>query len=246
MSAPQDAAESSGWLFVPTQAALYHLSPPNATAASDQAWEPAPPSNFGKDKMITLLVGPDEQELVAHEEYLTGHSAFFEAALKKEWAEGQTRTIKLPEEKPDIVAYYLKFIYSKELPTDCTKNNSRNGKVYDVLAELYALGERLQDDEIRNVVIDEIVRFSKLVARVTGGHYPLDRAITTIYESTPEGSPARRLLVELFVTNGEGKWVREISQPEFLCDLATASISELHNSRFPCRFRRVLGKDYHV
>jgi hypothetical protein len=115
-----------------------------------------------------------------------------------------------------------------------------------VLAELYALGERLQDDNIRNVIIDEIVRFSKLFSKKTGRHFPLDHAVTTIYESTTVGSPARRLLVELFVTNGEGKWVREISQPEFLCDLATASVSELHNSGLPCRFGIVLGREYHV
>jgi hypothetical protein len=196
--------------------------------------------------MIILLVGPDEHELVAHEDYLVRHSAFFQAALKQEWAEGQTHTIKLPEEKPDLVAFYLDWLYGKGLPTDSTKRDSRNGKVYDVLADLYALGERLQDDKIRNIIIDEVVRFSNLFGRETGRNYPLDYAIITIYETTTAGSPARRLLVELFVTDGEAKWVREISQPEFLCDLATASMAELHNSGLPCRFRRVLGKDYHV
>lgn len=194
--------------------------------------------------MIILLVGPDEQELVAHEDYFVRHSAFFQAALKQEWAEGQTHTIKLPEEKPDIVAFYLDYTYSERLPTDSTKRNSRNGKVYDVLADLYALGERLQDDKIRNVVIDEIVAFSRLYAKGTGFHYPLDYAITTIYESTTAGSPVRRLLVEMFLTRGEAKWVRDISQPEFLCDLATASIAELQNTRVRVRF--VVGKDYHV
>ena len=196
--------------------------------------------------MITLVIGADEQELLAHEDYLACDSAFLKAALKKEWAEGQTRTIKLPEEKPDLVAFYLDYLYGKGLPTDNTRYNSRNGKVYNVLADLYALGERLQDDTIRNEVIDEIVRFSKVSDRDTGRHYPLDYAVTTIYESTTAGSQARRLLVELFVTNGEAKWVREISQPEFLCDLATASIAELHSSGLPCRFRIVLGKNYHV
>jgi hypothetical protein len=196
--------------------------------------------------MITLLVGADEHELLAHEDYLARHSAFFKAALKKEWAEGQNRVIKLPEEKTELVAFYLDYQYGKGLPTDSTRNNSRNGKVYDVLAELYALGERLQDDHIRNVIIDEIVRFSRMSSRESGHHLPLDHAVTTIYESTTAGSPARRLLVELFVTNGKGKWVKEITQPEFLCDLATAALSEIHKGRLPCQYRIVLGKDYHV
>lgn len=159
MSAPQ-GAEPFDWQIVPTIESLYGLIPRSATTASsalDPPWEPTPPSDFGSDRMIILLVGPDEQELVAHENYLVRHSAFFQAALKQEWAEGQTHTIKLPEEKPDIVAFYLDYTYSERLPTDSTKRNNRNGKVYDVLADLYALGERLQDDKIRNVVIDEIV-----------------------------------------------------------------------------------------
>jgi hypothetical protein len=245
MSAPPRDDAPSGWLVVPSHESLYRLYPRNATIPGPP-WEPTPPSNFGKDKMITLLVGTDEHELLVHEDYLARHSALFKAALKKEWAEGQTRTIKLPEETPDLVAFYLDYLYGKGLPTDSTKNNSRNGRVYDVLAELYALGERLQDDNIRNVIIDEIVRFSKLFSKESGRHFPLDLAINTIYESTTVGLPSRRLLVELFVTNGEGKWVREISQPEFLCDLATAAVSELHSSGLPCRFRIVLGKEYHV
>jgi hypothetical protein len=147
---------------------------------------------------------------------------------------------------PDLVAFYLDYQYGKGLPTDSTINNSHNGKVYDMLADLYALGERLQDDNIRNVIIDEVVRFSRLFSRESGRHFPLNYAVTTIYESTTVGSPARRLLVELFVTNGEEKWVREITQPEFLCDLATAAVAELHNSGLPCRSRIVLGKEYHV
>lgn len=244
MSAPQDDAPS-GWLLVPSHESLYRLFP-RSELTPGPPWEPSPPSNFSKDKMITLLVGADEHELLVHEDYLARHSAFFKAALKKEWAEGQTRTIKLHEETPELVAFYLDYQYGKGLPTDSTRNNSRNGKVYDVLAELYALGERLQDDHIRNVIIDEIVRFSRMSSRESGLHLPLDHAVTTIYESTTAESPARRLLVELFVTNGKGKWVKEITQPEFLCDLATAALSEIHKGRLPCQYRIVLGKDYHV
>jgi hypothetical protein len=123
MSAPQDDAPS-GWLVVPSHESLYRLYPRNATTPGPP-WEPTPPSNFGKDKMITLLVGTDEHELLVHEDYLARHSALFKAALKKEWAEGQTRTIKLPEETPDLVAFYLDFLYGKGLPTDFTRKKKK-------------------------------------------------------------------------------------------------------------------------
>lgn len=67
--------------------------------------------------------------------------SFFQAALKREWTEGQTRTIKLPEEKPAIVAQYLDFCLGEGLPTRSTKDDCREGAVYDVLGELYGLGK---------------------------------------------------------------------------------------------------------
>jgi hypothetical protein len=69
-------------------------------------------SQFGTESMMTLLVGQDEQAMVVHVNHLTRDSEFFAAAMKKEWVEGQTRVIRLPEEYPDIVAHYLSFLYS--------------------------------------------------------------------------------------------------------------------------------------
>lgn len=63
--------------------------------------------------MATLLVGPEEHRVVAHKSNLSLRSAFFKAALRKEWIEGQTRTVKLPDEQRDVVAQYLDYIYGK-------------------------------------------------------------------------------------------------------------------------------------
>jgi hypothetical protein len=51
---------------------------------------------FHPDSLVTLLVGPEEEKMVVHESYLSQDSAFFKAALKKQWTEGQARVIKLP------------------------------------------------------------------------------------------------------------------------------------------------------
>lgn len=52
--------------------------------------------------MLMMLVGIEEEQMMAHGSYLAGCSDFFRAALKKEWVEGQTRTLKLPEEVPRV------------------------------------------------------------------------------------------------------------------------------------------------
>lgn len=218
---------------------------PRRSAAGRPPWEPTPPSSFGRDTIITLLVGTDEQELIAHKHFVR-HSAFFQTALQKTWAEGQTSIVKLPEEKPEIVAAYLDYSYSGKLPTESTTLVISNANAYNVLADLYVLGERLQDKKVRNAIADEVLKFNGIYVKGTIHENPMDYAITTIYDSTTEGHPARRLLVDLFLYKGEWRWVREISQNDFLVDVATASMAELTVKFYPVDFRLALGRDYHV
>jgi hypothetical protein len=215
--------------------------------ASDAAnWNPTTTSTYVKDDIITLLVGAEELEMTAHGSYISV-SEFFQAALKKEWAEGQTRTIKLPEEKPELVAQYLDWVYGKGLPTRSTKNDCQKGDVYDVLAELYALGERLLDFTIRNAIIKEMVRFTKLGDEDEETHwFPNNTATNTIYECTSAASPARRFLVDLFVINGKPDWIQGALHSELLRDLAKAFLSELDASDLNCRSRVMQAKDYYV
>jgi hypothetical protein len=57
---------------------------------------------FEKKDLVTLLIGPDEHELIVGGEHLAHTSRFFEAALKTEWLEGQQRVVKLSEENLDV------------------------------------------------------------------------------------------------------------------------------------------------
>lgn len=66
---------------------------------------------------VTLLVGPDEQPMLAYEYHITQASEFFRVTLKKQWLEGQTRIIKLPEAEPATMAHYLTYLYERSLPT---------------------------------------------------------------------------------------------------------------------------------
>lgn len=213
------------------------------TTPISSSWYPKTTSTYDKNDTITLLVGPDEHEMVAYGSY-TSSSEFFHAALKREWTEGQTRTIKLPEEKPAVVAQYLDFCLGEGLPTRSTKDDCREGTVYDVLGELYGLGERLLDSPLRNAIIDEMVRFTTV-----GGYprcHPQEDAINTIYECTTDGSPARRLLVFWFITNGKEDWITDGVHPDFLRDVAKASIAQFHDCGLKFRFRYAEAEDYHV
>lgn len=188
--------------------------------------------------MVTLLVGTEERQMLAHKSYLSLHSGFFKAALKKVWIEGQTRTVKLPDEEPDIVAQYLDFAYAKRLPTASKPFlDPAKGRVYEVLTELFALGERLMDSTIRNAIIKEIIRLTT-AETLEGLYYPGARAINNIYNCTTTASPARRLMVELYVTAGKKDWFTDDLHPAFVMDLGKGLISEVQSSTLPCRSRK--------
>lgn len=69
-------------------------------------------SVFDKTDSVTLVVEPQKHELLAHAKFITLTSDFFKTVLKKEWLEGQTRVIHLPEENVPAMVIYLKSIYT--------------------------------------------------------------------------------------------------------------------------------------
>lgn len=113
------------------------------------------------DNAATLLVGPEKQSMIVNTDYLTRTSEFFASALKRVWIEGQTRTIELDEERPELMAHYLDWSYTTQLPTENrTSIDTESSKVatHDLLAELYVFGKRRLDSHLRNAIIAELIR----------------------------------------------------------------------------------------
>ena len=215
-------------------------SSPIPEAFEAASWTPATTSSYGGDDMVTLLVGPKEQHLFAHGSYLVLQSKFFKAALGKEWVEGQTRTVKLPEEELNILAQYLDFIYRNVLPTDSITDDSRGGEVFNVLIGLFALGERLLDSTIRNAIIKEIVRFTT----IGKCKHPGLVAINNIYNCTTATSPARRLMVDLYTYRGEARWLNDEMHPMFLLELGQALLLDAQRDLSSLRTRRAVAESY--
>jgi hypothetical protein len=163
-----------------------------------------PPRAFKPSDMITLLVGPDEQAMVVHEDCLSRDSRFFRAALKKEWRKG--RIIELPEETPFHMGYYIEHLDGFDLPTRKLATGPPNQDCeqfpYELLATLYVLGERMLDSEYRNKIIHEFFRlvdFNHFDDNVDS--WPGAGPVNIIYKGTTAESPARRMMVDFAVTH---------------------------------------------
>lgn len=176
---------------------------------------------------MTLLVGPNEQKMIAYGSQLIQASQFFAAAMKKEWAEGQTRIIKLSEECPATMAHYLAYSYGGKLFAEDIRSGSLRGdeahieSCFQMLVSLYVCGEHFLNHRIQQSVIKEILRIS-LNPNECGYRYPTREEVNTMYRGTPEGSPGRRLMVDLQVLMGAKDELTHDLEVAFIIDVAKA------------------------
>jgi hypothetical protein len=189
-----------------------------------------PPRAYDFDSMIILLVGPEEQRMTVHREFLGQSSKFFQAALKEEWAE--SREIKLPEESPIHMGYYVGHLYGQKIPTHVlTEKPQCHPDIllhYELLAELYVLGERSLDAKFQNLIMHEFFRLAQL-----SGITPGAGCANEIYQGTPTESPARRMVVDRAANNGNEYWLKlsrgDIPDAEFWCDLSKVLIKRFQS-----------------
>jgi hypothetical protein len=189
------------------------------------------PRTFGVDNMITLLVGPEEQHMTVHREFLSQDSKFFQAALKKEWVEGQSREIKLPEELPIHIGYYIEHMHGLALPTHVfTKKpqfpDGTTGPQFELLAELYVLGERRLDAKYQNKIMHEFFRIVEVSKT-----YPGVDCVNALFRGTTRNSPARRMVVDYaaYCTNAYWpKYIRDdVPDAEFFRDLSVVFLQRM-------------------
>lgn len=154
------------------------------------------------------------------------------------WTESETRTINLTEDDPEIFALYLNHVYNNHLPTmaqelEHMQSRDRTAFLFALVEESrtifrsYVLAEKLQDPSAQDAALAAILDLSGLKQGDTIWVPPPYSAIRTVYANTPEGSPARRLLVDLW-SNVSGELLRmmhgvkaEVPR-EFLFDLMIA------------------------
>jgi hypothetical protein len=198
---------------------------------------PAPtPAQYTRGGLVTLLIRPEEQELVVHGHLLAKTSEFFEAALKKEWKEDQTRTVRLPEEDMETTAHYLDFVCGQGFPTKAIMRyediKEEDGEEYLLLARLYAFGQRVLDKAVRNAIIEEILRLVSLEDADGTNMVPYQESISVIYQCTSTTSPARRLLVDLHARYGiEESMDSGPYDPIYLSDLVRTLTGRVRETR---------------
>jgi hypothetical protein len=167
------------------------------------------------------VVGAEGEERTVHEKLLCDNSAFFASAMKKEWKEGQERRVPLPDDVTSIVDLYIQWLYvGRIFSRQPTEGEPGNEKEFDLLINGFVFGEKVQDGDFKDAVVDALMSCVSVASENGTRWYPIDPWVDRAYGGTPEGSPLRKLLVDMHVSHGSSKWLGGTKSVEFLTDLA--------------------------
>jgi hypothetical protein len=139
--------------------------------------------------------------------------------MKPEWTSMRgIQPTRVTGAESDIFKAYVQWLYSHHID-DATHDSEK-------WVKMYVLGERFMDE----VFQDDILKLM-MCDCVEKNKYPVGPQINTVYEGTPEGSPARRLLVDFFVWAADKAWVKDRkfaeSMPlEFINDVILALVDQ--------------------
>lgn len=187
---------------------------------------------------IEVGAGNDQKTLSIHEDIIKETSPFFRAALDKKWDTGQTRAIELRDDTSEVVSCYVDWCYSKHIhsskpvpPTGLKRTDIQAETIF--LAKVYVFGEKIQDDAFCDVVITAMAemadqKFYRESNPNPWFHYADPVTISIIYNGTTADSPARRFLVDVYVSFACKGWFEKgtkyLRTPEFLQDLLVAHL----------------------
>ncbi|KAF2234753.1 hypothetical protein EV356DRAFT_514890 [Viridothelium virens] len=198
---------------------------------------------------ITVLVGPEAQRFVIHENALRSKSRFFEAALSKPWAEARERRVTLPDDDPEVFKLYVQWLYTDRIHCSTPLSSNRNGWDFidemDLIIKAYCLGEKLQDVSFKDSLVDSFIALRSLEKDMWLPHLPITKFL---WENTPKGSSMRRLVVDYYVWlhAPDATQVKQSDCLEFLQDFVAGLLQYRSNPIFErAPFRQESTCAYH-
>ena len=165
---------------------------------------------YGEYVEVIVSTGDKQKQFMVHKQLLTSHSLFFQKALSGTWVEAKERKVKLPEDDHDTFDVYVNLLYSDQItfgPPSSTDPNVAGGDELETLVNLYVLAGKLQDVKIKNKTLVAILASSKEVRSDKRTYVPGHSVITKVYAGTASESLLRRLIVDLWTTDGTGQYL---------------------------------------
>lgn len=142
-----------------------------------------------------------------YEGLLKHYSSYFRAALKKVWIEGQSKSVTLPTEDPEVFRAFFRWISTGKLYSRLAPD----GKIpltFETICEIYVFGDARGAPELCNATINML--FQKCMQDWV---YP-SSTLDYIYDNTPDKSVLRNFVVDYAVETFSFSDIR-LNEPEY-------------------------------
>lgn len=136
--------------------------------------------------------GDEAKEFAVHKDYATRSSKFVKAALDKDWKEATEKRITLPEANGEAFGGYLDCLYAGSVTLARGALDTKIQSRYYQLAQMYILGDYLQDLRFCNDVLD--CWFTTCVVPLN--EVPNAALIELVWSRTSEDCPLRSHALE--------------------------------------------------
>jgi hypothetical protein len=158
--------------------------------------------------------GDDNFRFPVYESIIRKSSKFFDNAMKPEWAAARThpRTFDLTAEDPKLFKNYLHWLYLRTLATVLTEVEEGHDSDNNILSMCCVLGDKIIDVDFKNAVVTALIESMEKQPCSYKPTIPGCRTISMMYAKTTEGSPLRRLLVDMWVNNAGVSSVRHLTE----------------------------------
>ena len=139
-------------------------------------------------KTFIAVVGEKQKEFTLYTEVACRSSKFFQAALSKGWKESLQNRVILRGVTTTHFQDYLQWL---------STNDPSYLEVIPMgrAARLYIVGDYLDDSDFRIAMLKAFVRDA-----IDSNSYPADDIVKRVWEHTPEGSPLRKIILEIWIT----------------------------------------------
>jgi hypothetical protein len=145
--------------------------------------------------------------------------------------------VKLPESDAQAFRLYVQWLYTGRLHTrlSLARDEQFKDRRYELtnLIEGYLLGDYLQDNDYKDILVDAMVEWASEYSGVPHSAKPADFA-ARVYTSTDGSSPLRKLLADLTVwlpKQSDWKQIPEDQFPHgFLCDVIRVFSAKIQQS----------------
>lgn len=194
--------------------------------------------------VVQVKVG-HEKTFMVHKDTLCRSAPYFKAALEGEFKESKDQVLELPDDDPVAFSHFQLWLYTGNI---LESHEIAKDICWTVLLDIYLFGDVRGIPRLQNEAIDVFI--DKHVAM---NHVPANR-LNFIYENTLDGSPLRKLMVDLFtfkvaLTNIDNVLTekRKGLYPQlFLMDLAKSLYEERAGTKKKIFDFRAVRSNYHI